>query len=50
MKIDRGAEVDVMPICDFNQANDRNKESILALKSWAWWKCSSCLLMLYNIM
>ena len=33
MKIDTGAEVDVMPLRVFNQVNDRNKESILTLKS-----------------
>ena len=33
MKIDTGAEVTVMPRRVFNQVNDRNKESILTLKS-----------------
>ena len=33
MKIDTGAEVDVMPLRVFNQVNDRNKESILTIKS-----------------
>ena len=33
MKIDTGAEVDVMPLRVFNQVNDRNKESILTMKS-----------------
>ena len=32
MKIDTGAEVDVMPLRVFNQVNNRNKESILTLK------------------
>ena len=33
MKIDTGAEVNVMPLRVFNQVNDRSKESILTLKS-----------------
>ena len=32
VKIDTGAEVDVMPLRVFNQVNNRNKESILTLK------------------